>query len=46
MSIPLSYNLRNLVVRKQDAERLAEMKVGFAYLHDHHGRVLTVPVND
>ena len=36
---------RILVVRQQDAERLAAAGVEFAYLHDHAGRVVTVPVN-
>jgi alpha-D-ribose 1-methylphosphonate 5-triphosphate diphosphatase PhnM len=37
---------RNLVVRDQDAEWLATARVEFAYLCDHHGQIVTVPVND
>jgi len=37
---------KNLVVAQAEADRLAEAGVGFAYLLDHHGRIVTVPVND
>jgi len=36
---------KNLVVRRQDADRLEADGVEFAYLHDHEGRIVTVPVN-
>jgi hypothetical protein len=36
---------KNLVVAEADAERLAAAGVYFAYLFDHRGRVVTVPVN-
>lgn len=36
---------KNLVVRQEDADRLAAAGVEFAYLHDHEGRIVTVPVN-
>jgi hypothetical protein len=35
----------NLVVRPQDADQLAAAGVYFAYLCDHHGQIMTVPVN-
>jgi hypothetical protein len=37
---------RNLVVREPDAEWLAGAGVGFYYLCEHRGRIVTVPVND
>jgi hypothetical protein len=37
---------KNLVVRPEDADRLAAAGVAFAYLCEHRGRVVTVPVND
>jgi hypothetical protein len=36
---------RNLVVRREEAERLAASGRYFAYLCDHHGLIVTVPVN-
>jgi hypothetical protein len=36
---------RTLVVRREDAERLAAAGVYFAYLGEHRGRIVTVPVN-
>ncbi|GIW80414.1 MAG: hypothetical protein KatS3mg105_2221 [Gemmatales bacterium] len=36
---------KNLVVRQEDAERLEAAGVSFAYLHEHEGRLVTVPVN-
>ncbi len=36
---------RNLVVRQDDADRLAAAGATFAYPHDHEGRIVTVPVN-
>jgi hypothetical protein len=36
---------KNLVVRQDDADRLAAAGVEFAYLHDHEGRIVTVAVN-
>jgi hypothetical protein len=36
---------QNLVVSRQDAERLAAAGVSFAYLCDDAGRIVTVPVN-
>lgn len=39
-------NGKNLVVREADADRLAAAGVYFAYLCDHHGQIITVPVND
>jgi len=35
----------HLVVRRQDADQLAAAGVYFAYLCDHHGQIMTVPVN-
>ena len=37
---------KHLVVSKADADWLAELGACFAYLSDHHGRIVTVPVND
>ena len=34
-----------LVVDQTEADRLAATGVSFAYLHDHKGRIVTVPVN-
>jgi hypothetical protein len=47
----IRYNGRNLVVEAEDAKRLEETGVEFAYLHDHEcrdgeWRIMTVPVND
>lgn len=36
---------KNLVVRQEDADRLEATGVAFAYLHEHEGRIVTVPVN-
>jgi hypothetical protein len=35
----------NLVVRPEDADALAAAGVYFAYLGEHRGRIMTVPVN-
>jgi hypothetical protein len=37
---------RKLVVSPEDAEKLEIAGVYFAYLCDHHGQIMTVPVND
>ena len=34
-----------LVVEEAQAHRLVAAGVSFAYLHDHKGRIVTVPVN-
>jgi hypothetical protein len=36
---------RNLVVRREEVERLAASGRYFAHLCDHHGLIVTVPVN-
>ncbi len=36
---------KTLVVDPRDAERLMAARVCFAYLHEHQGRIVTVPVN-
>jgi hypothetical protein len=36
---------QNLVVSRQDAERMAAAGVAFAYLCDDAGQIVTVPVN-
>lgn len=36
---------RTLVVSQVTADNLATRRVSFAYLCDHKGRVMTVPVN-
>ena len=35
-----------LTVTKAEAERIAAAGIEFAYLVDHHGKILTIPVND
>jgi hypothetical protein len=35
-----------LTVTKAEAERIAAAGVEFAYLVDHHGKIVTIPVND
>ena len=37
---------RKLVVSPEDAEKLEIAGVEFAYLCEHRGQILTVPVND
>ncbi len=37
---------QHLVVPQQEAERLQAVGVSFAYLFEHGGRIMTVPVND
>ena len=37
---------KRLVVTNEDADRLEEAGVEFAYLCVHKGRIMTVPVND
>jgi len=34
-----------VVIRDADADRLAASRISFAYLCDHKGRIVTVPVN-
>ncbi|MCC6680501.1 MAG: hypothetical protein IT445_06320 [Phycisphaeraceae bacterium] len=34
-----------LVVEQREADRLQAAGVEFAYLHDHKGRIVTIPVN-
>ena len=36
---------KNLVVEQAEADRIAAAGVSFAYLCEHHGRIVTVPVN-
>jgi len=36
---------RNLVIRQDDADRMAAAGVEFAYLCDHRGRIVHIPVN-
>jgi hypothetical protein len=36
---------KTLVVRQQDADRLAAAGVAFAYLGNRESRIVTVPVN-
>jgi hypothetical protein len=43
--VAILLNGKNLVVLPKDADRLAAAGVYFAYLCDHHGRIVTVPVN-
>jgi len=37
--------VRNLVIRQDDAERMAAAGVEFAYLCDHKGHIVTIPVD-
>ncbi len=37
---------RKLVVSPEDAEKLEIAGISFAYLCDHYGQIMTVPVND
>lgn len=39
-------NGKRMVVSEDTAGRLEEAKVEFAYLCDHGGRIVTIPVND
>jgi hypothetical protein len=36
---------KHLVVSQEAADRLAELGLYFAYLCEHRGRIMTVPVN-
>jgi hypothetical protein len=35
-----------LTLKQAEVERIAAAGIEFAYLFDHHGRIMTVPVND
>ena len=35
-----------LSVKKAEVERIAAAGIEFAYLVDHHGKIMTIPVND
>jgi hypothetical protein len=35
-----------LTVKQAEVERIATAGVEFAYLIDHHGTIMTIPVND
>jgi hypothetical protein len=35
-----------LTVSEAEAERIAAAGIEFAYLVDHHGKIMTIPVND
>jgi len=35
-----------LTVKKAEAERLEASGIPFAYLVDHHGKIMTIPVGD
>jgi hypothetical protein len=35
-----------LTLKQAEAERIAAAGVAFAYLVDHHGKIMTIPVND
>jgi len=37
---------RYLTVTKAEAERIAAAGIEFAYLVDHHGKIMTIPVNE
>ncbi|MFA5291925.1 MAG: hypothetical protein WC496_02710 [Phycisphaerae bacterium] len=39
-------NGKRMVVSEDPAGRLEEARVEFAYLCDHGGRIVTIPVND
>ncbi|HJZ93289.1 MAG TPA: hypothetical protein VKE40_20605 [Gemmataceae bacterium] len=44
--VAIRFDGRNLVVTKAEADRMAAAGIAFAYLCDHDGRIVTVPVND
>ena len=35
-----------LTIKKTEAERLEASGIPFAYLVDHHGKIMTIPVGD
>ena len=35
-----------LTLKQAEVERIAASGVEFAYLIDHHGKIITIPVND
>ena len=35
-----------MTLKHAEAERIAAAGVEFAYLVDHHGKIMTIPVND
>ena len=35
-----------LTLKQAEVERIAAAGVEFAYLVDHHGKIMTIPVND
>jgi len=35
-----------LTLKQAEAERIEMAGVEFAYLVDHHGKIMTIPVND
>ena len=35
-----------LTLKQAEVERIAAAGVEFAYLIDHHGKIMTIPVND
>jgi hypothetical protein len=37
---------RYLTAKQAEADKIAAAGVEFAYLVDHHGRIMTIPVND
>lgn len=43
--VAITVSGKNLVVSEAAAQRLEAAGVQFAYLHDHEGRIVTVPVN-
>jgi hypothetical protein len=37
---------KNLTAKRAEVDRLAEAGIEFAYLVDHQGKIMTIPVND
>jgi hypothetical protein len=37
---------RYLTARQAEVEKIAAAGIEFAYLVDHHGKIMTIPVND
>ncbi len=35
-----------LTLKQDEAEKIAAAGIEFAYLIDHHGQIMTIPVND
>ena len=43
--VAIRVDRKNLIVREADAQRMSAAGVEFAYLCDHKGRIVHIPVN-